>query len=156
MALNVLRKNSKTYCWTQNASCGIIQSLTQQTFINGLYVWASLVAQKIKNLPAMWETRVWSLEKEDPLEKEMATHSSVLPGESHGSRRLVGYSPWGHKESDMTKWLTLSFTPHPRATHNQRFTNLGQYEKKDLGKGTFGALWTHFLVKLVKIFLKII
>ena len=41
-------------------------------------MWASLVAQMIKNLPAMWETWVRSLGWEDPLEKEMATHSSTL------------------------------------------------------------------------------
>ena len=46
------------------------------------------------------ETRVWFLGWEDPLEKGMATHSSILPGESHGQRSLVGYSPWGHKELD--------------------------------------------------------
>ena len=40
--------------------------------------WASLVAQRLKCLPAMWETRVQSLGREDPLEKEMATHSSIL------------------------------------------------------------------------------
>ena len=40
--------------------------------------WASLVAQRIKRLPAMQETRVQSLGWEDPLEKEMATHSSIL------------------------------------------------------------------------------
>ena len=39
--------------------------------------------------------RVWSLGQEDPLEKEMANHSSILPGESHGQRSLVGYSPRG-------------------------------------------------------------
>ena len=39
---------------------------------------ASLVAQSVKNLPAMQETWVWSLSQEDPLEKEMATHSSNL------------------------------------------------------------------------------
>ena len=39
---------------------------------------ASLVAQLVKNLPAMWETWVRSLGWEDPLEKEMATHSSIL------------------------------------------------------------------------------
>ena len=33
----------------------------------------------------------------------MATHSSILPGESHGQRNLAGYSPLGHKESDMTE-----------------------------------------------------
>ena len=40
--------------------------------------WASLVAQTVKNLPAMQETQVQSLNWEDPLEKEMATHSSIL------------------------------------------------------------------------------
>ena len=39
---------------------------------------ASLVAQMVKNLPAMWETQVGSLGREDALEKEMATHSGVL------------------------------------------------------------------------------
>ena len=39
-------------------------------------IWASLITQLVKNLPAMQETGVWSLGREDPLEKEMATHSS--------------------------------------------------------------------------------
>ena len=47
----------------------------------------------------MWETQVWSLGGEDPLEKEMAIHSSILPGESHGQRSLVGYGSRGGKES---------------------------------------------------------
>ena len=42
------------------------------------YSWVSLVAQTVKNLPAMQETKVLSLGGEDPLEKEMATHSSIL------------------------------------------------------------------------------
>ena len=42
------------------------------------YSWASLVAQLLKNLPAVWETCVQSLDWEDPLEKGMATHSSIL------------------------------------------------------------------------------
>ena len=41
-------------------------------------VWASLVAQTVKNLPSMWEIRVRSLGWEDPLEKGKATHSSIL------------------------------------------------------------------------------
>ena len=41
-------------------------------------VWASLVAQTVKNLPAMWETQVWSMGQKDLLEKGMATHSSIL------------------------------------------------------------------------------
>ena len=43
-----------------------------------ILLWASLVAQMVKSLPAVWETRVQSLGQEDPLEKEMATHSSIL------------------------------------------------------------------------------
>ena len=39
----------------------------------------------------------YSVLGKDPLEEEMATHSSFLAGESHGQRSLVGYSPWGHK-----------------------------------------------------------
>ena len=140
-------------------------------------VRTSLVAQMVKRLPTMLETQVQSLDQEDPLEKEMATHSSTLawripwmeesgglqpmgsqsrtslslsfsskgfpsvargedptcqcrrcwrgsfdpwvgkipwrrawqppagflPGECHGQRNLVGYSPWGHKELDMTE-----------------------------------------------------
>ena len=72
--------------------------------------WASLMVQTVKNLPAMWETWVQSLGQEDSLEKEMATHSVFLPGESHGRRSLVGYSPWGRKESDKAEQLS---THHP-------------------------------------------
>ena len=51
------------------------------------------------------ETRVQSLGGEDPLEEEMAIHSSILSGKSHGQRSLVGYSLWGPKESDTTEQL---------------------------------------------------
>ena len=68
---------------------------------------AFLVAQMVKNLPAMQETWVWSLGQEDPLEKGMATHSSILAQRIHEQRSLVGYSPWGCKELDMTEWLSL-------------------------------------------------
>jgi len=65
---------------------------------------ASLVAQRIKNPPAMQETRIQFLGQEDPLEKEMATHSSILAWkESPGQRSLAGFSPKGPKESDMTE-----------------------------------------------------
>ena len=62
----------------------------------------------VNNLPAMQETQVRSLDREDPLEEEIATHSSILAGESHGQRSLAGYSPWSHKELDDTEQLTLS------------------------------------------------
>ena len=47
----------------------------------------------VKNLPAMLETQVQSLGWEDPLEKGIAMHSSILAGEFHGQRSLMGYSP---------------------------------------------------------------
>ena len=56
----------------------------------------------VKTLPAAQETWVQSLGQEDPLEKEMATHSSILPGEFH-RQSMVGYSPWGCKELDTTE-----------------------------------------------------
>ena len=54
----------------------------------------------------MQETWVPSLGGEDPLEKERQPTAVFLPGESHGQRSLVGYSPRGHKESDTTEWLS--------------------------------------------------
>ena len=67
------------------------------------------MAQRLKCLPGMQETQVQSLSWEDPLEKEMATHSSILAWriqeDSIGGRSLVGYSPWGRKESDTTERL---------------------------------------------------
>ena len=74
-------------------------------------VLVSLVAQMVRNPPAM-QTWVQSLGWENPLEKGMATHFSILPGESHGQRSLVGYCPWGHKESDMTERLNTHKHTH--------------------------------------------
>ena len=54
----------------------------------------------VKNLPAMLETQIQSLGQEDPLEREWQPTPVSFPGESHGQRSLVGYSPRGHKESD--------------------------------------------------------
>ena len=64
--------------------------------------WASLVAQLVKNLPAMRGTWVQFLGWEDPLEKGKATHSSIL------AWRIPWTSPWGCKESDMTEQLSFS------------------------------------------------
>ena len=58
-----------------------------------------LVAQTVKNLPAMQETCVPSLCWEDPLEKGMTTTPAFLPGEFHGQRSLAGYSPWGRSQT---------------------------------------------------------
>ena len=65
--------------------------------------WASLVAQLVKNLAAMWETWVWSLGREDPLEKGKATHSSIL------AWRIVQSMGWqrvGHN------WVTFTSLSH--------------------------------------------
>ena len=67
------------------------------------YSWASLVAQLVKNPPAMQETWVQSLGWEDPLEKGKATHSSILAWRTP-------WTPWGHKQWDLTERLSLSLS----------------------------------------------
>ena len=80
------------------------------------------MTQTVKNLAAMQETWVRSLCWEDSLEKGMATHSSILAGESHGffQRSLACYSPWGHEKLDTTERLKLinlySLRPLPKAS----------------------------------------
>ena len=69
--------------------------------------WASLVAQMVKNVPAVQETWVQSLGWEDPLEKGRVPILVFLPGELHAPRSLAFYSPWGHKELTTTEQLTL-------------------------------------------------
>ena len=68
-----------------------------------IFSWASLIAQLVKNLPAMWETWVQSLDWEDPLEKRKVTHSSILAWR-------IPWTVWsmGLQESDTTKRLPLS------------------------------------------------
>ena len=61
------------------------------------------MVKMVESPPAMQETQVRYLGQEDPLEKEMATHSSILALRVHGQRRLVGYSPWGCKELGTTE-----------------------------------------------------
>ena len=61
------------------------------------------VAHMVKNLPAGQEPWVWSLGWEDPLERGMATHSSILAWRVPRTEGLVGYSPRGHRESEMTQ-----------------------------------------------------
>ena len=81
-----------------NISHIILASYLKLLFIKYWYIvlhsGASLVAQLVKNLPAMQEMQVRSLGLEDPLEKEMATHSSILAWEIPWQRSLAGYSPW--------------------------------------------------------------
>ena len=55
------------------------------------------MAQTVKNLPVTQETWIQSLGQEDPLEKEMATHSSILAWRIPWTEELGGYSPWGRR-----------------------------------------------------------
>ena len=73
-------------------------------FESGFFL-ASLVAQRLKHLPAMWETWVRSLDWEDPLEKEMATHSSILAWRIPWMEEPGGLQSTGSQESDTTERL---------------------------------------------------
>ena len=75
----------------------------------GKVVEAPLEAQTVNRLPAMQEAWVQSPGWEDLLEKEMATHSSVLACKIHGWRSLVDYSPWDSKQLDTTECLFFFF-----------------------------------------------
>ena len=67
------------------------------------------MAQRLKRLPAMWETWVQSLGREDPLEKEMATHSSILAWRILWTEELGGLQSTGRKELDTTERLHFHF-----------------------------------------------
>ena len=95
----------------------------------GLIYRASLVAQSVKNLPAVQETRVWSLGWEDPLEKEMATHSSILAWkiswtEEPGGLQSTGSQRVGHDWATNTVthsiawWETLRYSWSHKQDHS--------------------------------------
>ena len=80
---------------------GLNQQASQFIF---LQVWRRVFWDSTSLLALWWRTngpvqemQFQLLGWEDPLEKELATHSSILAGKSHGQRSLVGYSPWGHR-----------------------------------------------------------
>ena len=68
------------------------------------------MAQMVENLPAMQETWVQSLGQKDPLEEEMAIYSRILAWRVPWAEKPGSYSPWGCKETDMTKQLTYLFS----------------------------------------------
>ena len=61
----------------------------------------------VKNLPAMQKTWIWSLSRKSPWRRKELPTPVFLPGEFHGQRSLLGYSPMGSQESDTTEQLTL-------------------------------------------------
>jgi len=75
----------------------------------------SLVAQTVKNLPAIWETWVQFLGWKSLWRKAWQPTPVCLPGESNGQRSLAGYSPWGCKESDTTERLSTAQGKFPQA-----------------------------------------
>ena len=84
-----------------------------------IVVWVnrfSLMPQWVKNPPAMQETWVWSLGQVDPLEKKMATHSSILAGEMPWTEEPGVLRPCGCKKSDLTEhrstwiWIVWAHT----------------------------------------------
>ena len=83
----------------------LIKLLTAAYTEHSLWATTSLVAQTIKCLPTMRETRVQSWVRKISWRRQWQSTSVFLPGKSHGWRSPVGYSPWGHKESDTTEQL---------------------------------------------------
>ena len=81
----------KNIAWGHNTWTGILDLLFMGR------VNSSLMAQRVKRLPAMQEIQVQFLGWEDPLEKEMTTHAGTLAWKFHGRKSPVGYSPWGRK-----------------------------------------------------------
>ena len=76
------------------------------------YSWTSIVAQPVKNTPAIWETLVRFLGWEDPLKKEKSTHSSILAWRIPWTIQSMSW-----KELDKTKWLSLSLRDLCRIPH---------------------------------------
>ena len=71
------------------------------------YIWISLVAQTVKNLPAMWETQVQFLSQEVPLEKEMSTHTNILAWRIPWTEEPGGlHCSWGCKVHGVAKSQT--------------------------------------------------
>ena len=71
------------------------------------FSWASLVAQMVKNLPAMQGPRFDRCVRKISWRREWLPTPVFLPEEFHGQRTLASHSPWGRKESNMTEQLTL-------------------------------------------------
>ena len=103
-----------------------------------VHKWASLEAQTVKHSPAIQETWVWSLSQEDPWRRKWQPTPIFLPGKSHEQRSPAGYSPWGHKQLDMTEQWTR---------HTHTFTS----SKMSLNKNCHNFSFCRFMITFVKI-----
>ena len=100
---------------------------------------SSLLAQMVKNLPAMQKTWIWSLGWEDPLEEDMATHSSILAWRIPMNREAWQATVHGdHKELDMTEWLSAHITQtNPKKKYkNPKLKSLKQTRGNSEGQGS--------------------
>ena len=143
---NHLDKSPETYTeWKQLVSNGfILYHSVYMTFLKWQKfqeferisrIWASLVAQRVKHLPAMRETWVWSLGWEDPWRRKWQPTPVFLPGESHGWRSMVGYSPWGRKELDTTERASHST---PLVTNSDADKDQASHSDKQSGPAGTG------------------
>ena len=110
----------KTIALTRQTFVGIVMSLLFNKLSR--FVMGCPGGSEGKHLPAMRETRVWSLGWEDPRRRKWQPTPVLLPGRSHEWKSLVSYRPWGHKELDTTEWLHFHFTRFviaflPRSKH---------------------------------------
>ena len=90
-------------------SNSIVYEIDSHCDFNLHFPWAFLMAQRVKRLPTMWETQVRALGQKDPLEKEMATHSSTPAWKIPWMEKPVGYSTCGCKQLDMTDLLIFLY-----------------------------------------------
>ena len=111
--------------WLRTHTYGLYMYMVYQIYIYSLsdihyihYKYIFLDGADVKKLPAMQDMQMWSLGWEDPLEKEMTTHSSILAWEIPGQRSLARYSPWSLRESDITEYLR---------THTHKHTHIHTY-----------------------------
>ena len=99
------------------------------------YSWASLMAQLVKNPPATWETWVWSLGWEDPLEKGKATHSSILAWRIPCTVQSMGSQRVRHD------WVTFTFKIKYKGSKTER-------NEKNRVSMSYVKIWNWELCKL--------
>ena len=99
----LLSKSTSKYCYSSTNRIYLYS-----TIYFFPYTFKSLVAQTVKNAPAMQEIRIRHWVRKIPWKRKWQPILVILPGKSHGQRSLQGYSPWGHKKSDKTEWALTS------------------------------------------------
>ena len=90
----------------------MIKGSIQEEDITILNIWTSLVAQMVKCLPTMWETWIRSLGREDPLEKEMATHSNTLASRIPWMKEPGGLKSMGSQRVGHDHACIIEYTEH--------------------------------------------